>query len=338
MSNRQNISQALALLRLRKAPRAVLSDYAATLLTHSESPDREDLVRLISLDPLMAVWILKRANGSYYGLRSTVDNLNRAIDVLEESAIVGMFADTFGAKRASVEDLPSSAPDKLTRHAVASALLSAQLSTGDLSDRGVAFTAGLLHDIGKHVFALNFPEDADKMYNGSSLWKSLQGNDLSTVEQLAFGLDHREVGEFVARKMYFPEILIDVLRVHAEPAQLPKSSPAYQIARIVNAASLAASALGYETGQPVSFDECRSNSCWDLLIQENLVEWTSKIELFADLESSVPVIDKFLDFEVNRSETLMKSDSLPKRKNREPIQNASQQSNVANSSGKPLES
>lgn len=338
MSKHANNSQALALLRLRKTPRAVFSDYAAKLLKHSESPDREDLIRLMSLDPLMAVWILKRANGSYYGLRSTVDHLSRAIDVLEESAIAGMFAETFGAARATEMDLPSSAPDNLTRHAVASALFAAQLDTKDVSNRETAFTAGLLHDIGKHVFALNFPEEADQMYNGSSLWKSLQGDDLATVEQLAFGLDHREVGEFVARKMQFPEILIDVLRAHADPTILQESNPAYRIARIVQASSLAASSFGYETGVPVSIEECHEHSCWRYLIDEKIIDRSSTDEILSDLKSSTSVVDEFLDFEVNRSKTLMKSAFLPKRKSRDPVHNASTSSDKATSNRKRLES
>ena len=314
-----NISQALARLRLRKAPRNILNDYAATLLAHSESPEREDLIRLISLDPLMAVWILKRANGSYYGLRSMVDSVSRAIDVLEESAIAGMFADTFGAQTISQKDLPSSSPDALTRHSVATAIISTLMASGDLRTRGFAFTAGLLHDIGKHVFALNFPEEAAKMYCNSSLWDSLQGTDLISVEQLAFGIDHREVGEFIARKMYFPEILTDVLRTHAKPSSLPSSHAAFQMACIVNAASLAATAMGYAAGEPVSWEQCSADARWDKLTTGRLVDWDQTQSLLSDIEATRSSIEEFLEFEVNRSKTLMNSDSQPKRMDREPV-------------------
>lgn len=321
-STQLNATQALARLRLRKAPRVVLSDYAAMLLKHSESPEREDLIRMMSLDPLMAVWILKRANSSYYGLRSTVDSLSRALDVLEESAIAGMFADTFGAEEASQEDLPSDSPDELTRHSVATAILSAQLECGDPSDRGPAFTAGLLHDIGKHIFSLNFPEEAKKMYSSSTLWESLQGSDLVSIEQLAFGVDHREVGEFLARKMQFPENLTAVLRHHADPSVLSENHESYRIAWIVNSASLAASAIGYAAANPVSWAYCESDPCWAKLIDESLVGRESTTALLADMTSEKETIDEFLDFEVKRSKTLMKSDSRPNRMNRDPVQSA----------------
>lgn len=291
------------------------------LLKYAESPEREDLVRMISLDPLMAVWILKRANSSYYGLRSTVDTLNRAFDVLDEGAIAGMFADTFGANEAPQGELPSDSPDCVTQHSVATALLAAQLDCGDCSDRGLAFTAGLLHDIGKHVFVLNFPDEASKIYCSSTLWESLQGNDLVSVEQLAFGLDHREVGEFVARKMQFPEILTYVLRMHADPSVLSANHEAYRLTWIVNAASMAATALGYVAGEPVSWEYCASDSRWHKLITEKLVDRRSTTALLTELRSKKETIDEFLDFEVKRSITLMKSDSQPNRPNRSPVQN-----------------
>lgn len=314
-----SVAQALAHLRLRKAPRAILSDYASTLLKHSKSPEREDLIRLISLDPLMAVWILKRANSSYYGLRSTVDSLSRAIDVLEEGAIAGMFSDTFGAQKASQEDLPSDAPDALTRHSVATALISALMATGDARTRGFAYTAGLLHDIGKHVFTLNFPEEAAKMYSNSSLWHSLQGSDLIVVEQLAFGVNHREVGEFIARKMHFPEALTEVLRSHATPSTLPSTHEAFQMACVVNAASLAATSLGYAAGESVSWEQCAADGRWDKLITTRLVNWDQTDTLLSDIKESRSTIEEFLEFEVNRSKTLMKLDSRPKRMDKEPL-------------------
>ena len=277
---------------------------------------------MISLDPLMAVWILKRANSSYYGLRSTVDSLSRAFDVLEEGAIAGMFADTFGAKEASQGELPSDSPDSLTRHSVATAILSAQLECGDTSDRGLAFTAGLLHDIGKHIFSLNFPDESNKMYCSSTLWESVQGNDLVSVQQLEFGLDHTEVGQFVARKMQFPDILTEVLRTHADPSVLSANHEAYRLAWIVNTASLAATALGYVAGEPVSWDYCESDSRWSKLITEELVSWKSTTALLDELRSETETIDEFLDFEVNRSKTLMNPDSLPNRMNRGPVQSA----------------
>ncbi len=333
-----SVAHALARLRLRKAPRTILSDYAATLLNHSESPEREDLIRLISLDPLMSVWILKRANSSYYGLRSTVDSLSRAIDVLEEGAIAGMFADTFGAQKASQEDLPSDSPDALTRHSVATALISALMASGDNRTRGFAFTAGLLHDIGKHVFTLNFPEEAAKMYSNSSLWDSLQGTDLISVEQLAFGIDHREVGEFIARKMHFPETITDVLRSHADPSSLPSTHESFQMVCIVNAASFAATALGYAAGEAVSWERCTADGRWNKLITSRLVNWDQTGSLLSDIEAGRNVIDEFLEFEVNRSKTLIKSDSQPIRMDKEPVHSARQRSHGQSNRGDHIQS
>ncbi|MCZ6705701.1 MAG: hypothetical protein O6942_07355, partial [Bacteroidetes bacterium] len=137
-----------------------------------------------------------------------------------------------------------------------------------------------------------------------------------------FGVDHRDVAEFGARKMQFPETLTAVWRPPVFWKLHLSSHEFYRIAWIVNSASLAASALGYAAANAVSWEYCESDPCWTKLIDESLVGRESTTALLADMTSMKETIDEFLDFEVKRSKTLMKSDSRPNRMNRDPVQSA----------------
>jgi len=316
-ANHSGTSGSLARLKLRKPPEARLRNLAAAMLESSNPPDRRDLVRFSAMDPLMAVWILKRANSFYYGLRSTVDNLSHAVEVLDPNVVAGMFADTPDASIASPAAAETNSPDALTKHSVATAILAHWLDDRTRREPGCAFTAGLMHDIGKHVFALNFQDEAAGIYRASPLWDSLSGADLLSVEQLAFGLDHTEVGEFVARKMHFPAPLAEILRMHHDQSSLPPCHRVYRMSRIVNAASLGATALGYGAGVPVSWEQCVQDDRWEKLVEEELVPDDSKEHLLDSLLAQKGRIETFLDLENPLPETLSSPSSNRARAERD---------------------
>jgi hypothetical protein len=202
---------------------------------------------------------------------------------------------------------------------VATGVLASSLA-GERSPRGgFLFTAGLLHDVGKTVFANNYPVEASKMYEESRLWESLREADLGAVEQLAFGLDHREVGEYVARKMQFPENLTEVLRHHASPSILPLDHPTHRPSWIVHMASVAATGLGYAAGSPVSWDDCRRDSRWRQTLEARLVPHANEDILFASCEDAVRDIDSLLRLSTDPEALFMKSVKRTKRANREPV-------------------
>src|SRR5690606_36660664 len=72
---------------------------------------------------------------------------------------------------------------------------------------GVSFTAGMLHDFGKIILVYNFPDEAVGFYDPRGLGDSVKDEDSRHLEQLLFGCDHCEAGEYVARKLNCPENL-----------------------------------------------------------------------------------------------------------------------------------
>ncbi|HEY0250598.1 MAG TPA: HDOD domain-containing protein, partial [Kofleriaceae bacterium] len=76
-------------------------------------------------------------------------------------------------------------------------------------------SSGLLHDIGRIVLQLGLPGDYGKMCE--ELKHS--GESLVVAEKRVFGADHAAVGGCLMRMWGLPEILIEAVECHHEPAR-----------------------------------------------------------------------------------------------------------------------
>ncbi len=277
------------MLTLRKPATNEIREFAEQLASSERKPQFSELLDIATSDPLLAVWILKKANSSYYGIRSTVDSLRKAFDILGLRGIARMISYATGSEFADAVLAGSSATSRaeksLQRHSIATANLAAHLSGEDHTEAGPAFTAGLLHDVGKHMIFNNFREESNCIYSESSLWDQIKGADLQTVESLAFGFNHGEAGEFLARKMQFPEKLSIIMRYAFDPFVSEKSPDSNPRLWIVHAASLFASCAGYAAGKRVSFNQCADSPVWQLLIDQGFTSFTSVDAMIDELHS-----------------------------------------------------
>jgi len=78
---------------------------------------------------------------------------------------------------------------------------------------GEAFVAGILHDAGKLVMALNFPEQ----YNQVLKHQQIQKLSSIQAEQDTFGTDHTAVGGFLFSLWGLPAAVVDAIVSHHEP-------------------------------------------------------------------------------------------------------------------------
>lgn len=79
----------------------------------------------------------------------------------------------------------------------------------------VCFTAALLHDLGKYIFALALGDDYQKLVATAMA----QGLRLWDMERREFGLDHPEVARILMTRGGFPEVIVDAVRYQYTPEQ-----------------------------------------------------------------------------------------------------------------------
>lgn len=197
----------------------LLSPCAVQLLKVVGDPDHSlnEVVKIVECDPELTAYLLRRVNSASFGLVSEVTSVARAVSYLGERLVVGVAlsacsADLFNQELGGYEGGKSS----LWEHSLKTAVAARELVVVGKSDASseVAFTAGLLHDIGKMVIS-------DFMIGkAESILEKIDSNDFSDYlegEQGFLGIDHCAVGEALGRRWNLPEVLVNAIAHHHHP-------------------------------------------------------------------------------------------------------------------------
>jgi putative nucleotidyltransferase with HDIG domain len=170
-----------------------------------------DLDQIIRHDQSLTTKLLAVANSAYYGFRHEVTTVSRAVVAIGYTEVrnlcLGMGLMGF-LDPATFKDTPRA--ESLWLHSLAVSEGSRIISkwTG-VAESEMAFTAGLLHDIGKVVLAAFYPEEIDE------LKRLMKKKDLSFPEaESEMGISHAEVGKEVAVYWELPPILVEVIGGH----------------------------------------------------------------------------------------------------------------------------
>ena len=132
-----------------------------------EKPDMDRLVKVTSNDPAIAAGVLRRVNAAYYSLRREVYQVERAILLLGFNEVCRL-AFTASVKRAFVfKDAPGAQEvyTHIMRNGIATASYARLLSESlNLMFQEVAFTAGLLHQLGRVALLYRQPKGYARMW------------------------------------------------------------------------------------------------------------------------------------------------------------------------------
>jgi HD-like signal output (HDOD) protein len=136
-----------------------------------EDVEIRDLVALISADPAFCAQVLKVANSPVYGCRYQVDSLQSALFVLGLYRVRCLCTTLATANQLKallhVEELA-----RCWRHMLACALLTSELAHCCSAFEDRAYTAGLLHDIGRLGLLLAYPKEYAALLRAAALMPS----------------------------------------------------------------------------------------------------------------------------------------------------------------------
>jgi putative nucleotidyltransferase with HDIG domain len=176
-----------------------------------------DVVNEIMQDQVMSAKMIGFCNSVFFGLRTRVDSIERALFVVGEKWLLQVILTTALEEFLSqTEEGYSLCKGGLFQHACGTAALAKSLAQfADKISPDLAYTAGLLHDIGKAVL------DQSLHARRPLFYRSLQANngDLIEAEKELFGITHPEVGNRLATHWSIPETLAEAIRHHHQPEQ-----------------------------------------------------------------------------------------------------------------------
>ena len=173
---------------------------------------------LVSLDPAMTAKILQLANSALFGLRSTVTCPARAASLIGLEPLKALVLSLQVFKSFEGADLPGFSIDALASHSLLVGVAAQKIAKLEgLSNEiaSEAFTAGLLHDIGKLILAANAPDKFAKTLADSTNKQQPQ----SEVEKQAFGLGHDGIGGYLLALWGLPQSIVESVAFHHQPEQ-----------------------------------------------------------------------------------------------------------------------
>jgi putative nucleotidyltransferase with HDIG domain len=198
-------------------------------LVSKEDLNLGEVADLIAADPVFAADVLQIANSVLFGLRYQVKTIPHAIFVLGLERVKGI-----SLSRALGDYLtPALKIEALRRcwqHSLAGAVLAEKLARTCGIPPDVAYTAGLLRDLGRLALLVKYPES----YANMLIVSQEHGFDLMATERDLFDVDHSQAGYWLAEKMQMPPELRDVILRHHE---VPNGAP-FGLVQLVHVADL----------------------------------------------------------------------------------------------------
>lgn len=174
-----------------------------------------EISNFVSGDPALTTKVLKMVNSPVYGFPGRISSVNQAVILLGLTVVKGLLLGV------SVFELMQKTMIGLWEHSLGTAIICRLMAKKKgLKEPDELSAEGLLHDIGKVLLVLQYPDVYEKAMNDSD------NNHLTIydTERGYFNTTHATVGMWMARKWRFPPNLIETIEYHHKP-HLAKIAP-----------------------------------------------------------------------------------------------------------------
>ena len=202
-------------------------------------PDTQKLASLVNSDPVIAATVLQRINSAYYGMRRRITNVRKAVMLLGflDVANVVLTAGFLQLEEVFTAEDQVAVFHQIMEDSIGAGQFAREIAAAlNLPVEGPAYSAGLLHNVGRLIFLYNAPDD----------YTALQHADDDTAlpgieaEEHIFGAHHAEVGASALDAWMLPMVLVDAVRHYPNPME--PSTPVHQtVATLIGVAVAALS-------------------------------------------------------------------------------------------------
>ena len=221
-----------------------------------ENIDISVLAKKVSYDQALTAKTLRLANSSSYGLQVKVATIQQAItflgfqttrNLITAAAVTGCFPNG---------KCPGFNDKAFWRHSIATAVCARSLARRLRFNQDVAFTAGLLHDIGRLVLVTGHP----LAYGEALAWRRRHDGEWLEAERAVLGIDHVDAGVALAEHWNFSDTMRQAIAFH----HTPETPGAGFLAAIVHVANAVVHALDL-AGEEDELVPALSSIAWDAM-------------------------------------------------------------------------
>jgi HD-like signal output (HDOD) protein len=183
------------------------------LLAHLRDPAMKigNVLEIIRRDVAMTAKILKLANSGFFGIRDPVQSVERAVALVGMDAISTLVLGQELFESKTPVAIPGFRLEHLARHSFETAAWARAVALCEdlpsaLAD--TAFLAGVLHDLGRLVFATRKPPEAPRP---GAEW----------IQEITSQMQahHAEVGGYLLGLWGFPDTIIEAILYHHTPSR-----------------------------------------------------------------------------------------------------------------------
>jgi putative nucleotidyltransferase with HDIG domain len=193
---------------------------------------------LLQRDQALTARVLRLANSAFYGVPGRVASVHDAINLIGLRSLRSLVATVALTQQFPAAPGSAAALGAFWRHTVAVAFASRALAAAHGLDEELAYTAGLLHDVGRLALAAHFPAAHAAVRQAAQR----AGRGGPVLERLVTGTDHAEVGALVAAHWHLPAAVVDVIARHHQPDE---AATACTLLDVVHVADVLAHGLGH---------------------------------------------------------------------------------------------
>ncbi|MEM0952160.1 MAG: HDOD domain-containing protein [Cyanobacteria bacterium P01_H01_bin.74] len=217
-------------------------------MLEDETTTAEQLADVIKLDAWFTGQILKLSNSAAYGLKNRIASVKEAVAIVGFRVLKSMVYTILASSTLS-ESAQGYSLEKgdLWHNGLTCALYAKHIASKQADvDNELAYTAGLLHGIGKVVLSdavgVNYADIESLAYK--------KRIDFLSAEEEVVGINHCQAGARIAKNWGLPAVLINSIAYYNKPSSAPDDIDlnAFKVMTCVHLANLLTHMIGKSNG------------------------------------------------------------------------------------------
>ena len=210
------VKQVVANIRNLPSPPIVFTQIQKVI--NKETASAADVSKILAEDPSMSAKVLKMTNSAFYGLPREIDSVQQAVMIIGFEAVKNLVLSASVLEMFKGNKIDSDFQERFWRHSLATAfgsrLVARKVKSRGTFDAEAAFSAGLLHDIGKLVIACFLPDEFKEITN--EIERNPESDD-KDIETAVLGYSHEQVGAALVASWNLSATMIDAIAFHHYP-------------------------------------------------------------------------------------------------------------------------